>query len=78
MAEAPNNSLSFRRIEDLVSVSGNTPGISLSTAFTHFLGLEMHDAAALIEYEKCGKAFHSEILYKAGETIFASETNADG
>ena len=78
MAEAPSETLPFRRLEDLVTVSGDTPGISLSTAFTHFLGLEAHDAAALIDYEKYGKAFHSETLYKAGETIFASGTDADG
>lgn len=79
VAEAPNNdTLSFRRLEDLVTVPGDTTGISLSTAFTHFLGLEPHDAAALIDYEKCGRAFHSETLYKAGETIFASATNSDG
>ncbi|KAL7542533.1 hypothetical protein ACHAXR_011871 [Thalassiosira sp. AJA248-18] len=76
--EAPCQSLSFRRLEDLVPVSGDTPGISLSTAFTHFLGLEPNDAAALIDYEKCGKAFHSETLYKSGEVIFASRMNADG
>lgn len=78
MAEAPRNILSFSRLEDLVPTSGDTTGISLSTAFTHFLGLDKHDAAALIEYEKGGKSFHTETVYKAGETIFASSTNADG
>ena len=53
-------------------------GISLLIAFTHFLGLEEHDAAALMDYEKRGKAFHSEILYNVGDTVFTSGTEADG
>jgi len=77
--EAPNENLSMKRLEDLGTTSGgSTTGISLSTAFTHFLGLEPHDAAALIDYEKCVKPFHTETIYKAGETIFSSQTNADG
>jgi len=79
VAEAPSQTLSFKRLEDyLVGTQGNTEGISLSTAFTHFLGLEPNDAAALIDYERGGNSFHSETLYKSGETIFATGTNTDG
>jgi hypothetical protein len=78
LAEAPIDSLPLRPPVDLTSVTPETTGISLSTAFTHFIGLEPHHAAALIDYEKKGKAFHSEKLYKAGETIFLSGTDADG
>ena len=79
MAEcAPSTALTFKRLEDLVSSSGNIARISLSTAFTHFLGIEPQDAAALIDNEKGGKMFHSETVYNAGETIFSSGTNADG
>ncbi|KAL7430923.1 hypothetical protein ACHAXH_003229, partial [Discostella pseudostelligera] len=78
LAEAPTDSLSFRPPQELISATRDTTCISLSTAFTHFIGLEPHDAAALIEYEKQGNAFHSEKLYTSGETIFLSGTDADG
>ena len=61
----------------LSPVQGDS-AISLSTAFTHFLGLEEDKAAALIEYEKQGHMFHSETRYTAGKTIFSSGTEADG
>ncbi len=78
MAEAPVDTLSLGPPVDFTSVTRGTTGISLSTAFTHFIGLEPHHVTALIEYEKKGKAFHSEKVYKAGETIFLSGTDADG
>lgn len=78
LAELPTDIQPFSRLEDLISVSHDTAGITLSTAFTHFLGLEPHDAATLIEYEENGKAFHSETVYNAGETIFSTGTDADG
>ena len=31
-----------------------------------------------MDYEKQGKAFHSEILYNVGDTVFTSGTEADG
>lgn len=78
LAEAPIDSLSFIPPGDVTSVSHNAASISLSAAFTHFVGLEPHHAAALTEYEKQGKTFHSEKQYKNGETIFLSGTDADG
>ncbi|KAL9190695.1 hypothetical protein ACHAXT_000401 [Thalassiosira profunda] len=79
ISEAPRDTLSFRRLEDLVPASSSdSGGISLSTAFTHFLGLDEQDANALVDYEKSGNSFHSETRYSSGETIFASGTNADG
>lgn len=78
MAEAPSDSLSSRPHDDSKSLTLDTTSITLSTAFTHFIGLEPHHTAALIEYEKQGKAFHSEKHYKAGETIFLSGSDADG
>ncbi len=73
MAEAPTNTLSF-----ILTTSPDTTGISLSTAFTNFLGLDAHDASALIDYEKRGKAFHTEDLYTTGATVFSSGSEADG
>ncbi len=73
VAEAPAGTVSL-----VLNASLDTTGISLSTAFTNFLGLEAHDAASLIEYEKRGKTFHSEDLYTAGETVFSSGAEADG
>ena len=44
MAECqPNESLSFKRIEDLAPATDNSTPITLSTAFTHFLGIEKQD-----------------------------------
>jgi len=74
----PSGSTLFKRREDLAPESSSNTPISLSTAFTHFLGIEPQEAAALIDYEKGGNSFHSETLYVAGETIFCSGTNADG
>ena len=73
VGEAPTDTLSF-----VLTTSPDTTGISLSTAFTNFLGLETHDAAALIDYEKRGKAFHTEDLYTTGATVFSSGAEADG
>jgi CRP-like cAMP-binding protein len=73
VAEAPTNTLSF-----ILTTSPDTTGISLSTAFTNFLGLDAHDASALIDYEKRGKAFHTEDLYTTGATVFSSGSEADG
>ena len=73
LLEAPSDTLSFG-----LAASPDDSGISLLIAFTHFLGLEEHDAAALMDYEKRGKAFHSEILFNAGDTVFTSGTDADG
>lgn len=72
----PSGSTLFKRREDLAPESSSNTPISLSTAFTHFLGIEPQEAAALIDYEKGGNSFHSETLYVAGETIFCSGTNA--
>jgi len=73
VGEAPTDTLSF-----VLTTSPDTTGISLSTAFTNFLGLETHDAAALIDYEKRGKAFHTENLYSTGAIVFSSGADADG
>ncbi len=62
LAEVPNTTLQFKRLEDLTAASNDTSAISLSTAFTHFLGLDETDAASLLDYEKCGKSFHTETL----------------
>lgn len=76
MAEATKQIISSKQSENLGKISRyDTPGISLSNAFTHFLGLDSNDASALIDYEKC---FTSEIHYKAGETIFATGSEGDG
>jgi CRP-like cAMP-binding protein len=52
--------------------------ISLSTAFTHFIGVEPEHAKALDDYEKSARSFHIETRYKAGECIFSTGTNSDG
>ncbi|KAL3791245.1 hypothetical protein HJC23_000862 [Cyclotella cryptica] len=77
VAEKPSN-LAFKRFEDLAGPSGEITSISLSTAFTHFIGVEPDHAKALEEYEKSKLSFHTETRYKLGETIFCSGTNADG
>jgi hypothetical protein len=77
VAEKPSN-LAFTRFEDLASPSGEITSISLSTAFTHFIGVEPEHAKALEEYEKSKLSFHTETRYSLGETIFCSGTNSDG
>lgn len=62
--------------KDLAPDSSNLT-ISLSTAFTNFLGLEEKSAAALVEYERNGRLFHTETMYKSGQTIFCPGTNSD-
>ena len=52
--------------------------ISLSNAFTNFLGLEEKSAAALVEYERHGRSFHTETMYTSGQTIFRPGTTSDG
>jgi len=68
---------SKKRRKDLAPEPGNLT-ISLSSAFTNFLGLEEQSAAALVEYESHGKSFHTETVYTSGQTIFSPGTNADG
>jgi hypothetical protein len=77
VAEKPSN-LAFTRFEDLASPSGEITSISLSTAFTHFIGVEPEHANALEEYEKSKLSFHTETRYSLGETIFCSGTHSDG
>lgn len=74
VAEKPTNLISKQLLTNL---PGASTSISLSTAFTQF-GLEPDHVKALEEYEKSGKSFHSEAMYKAGEMIFSSGTNSDG
>lgn len=62
--------------KDLAPDSSNL-AISLSNAFTNFLGLEEKSAAALVEYEENGRLFHTETMYSAGQTIFCPGTNSD-
>jgi CRP-like cAMP-binding protein len=69
---------SKKRGEDLATSEPGNLTISLSNAFTNFLGLEEESAAALVKYERYGRAFHTETQYCAGETIFRPGTNADG
>ena len=80
VAEGPSNAFSLNRLGGALATTsgGDNATISLSDAFTHFLGLEENEAAALIDYEKSGNMFHSERLYKDGDSIFKSGTNADG
>ena len=68
----------LNRVGALSNEEGDNSRISLSTAFTTFLGLEKEDVAALVEYEKGHKAFHIETLYTKGETIFSSGDESDG
>lgn len=77
VTEKPSN-LAFKRFEDLASPAGVLTSISLSTAFTHFIGVEPEHAKALEDYEKSGRSFHVETKFKAGETIFSAGTNSDG
>lgn len=65
------------RYGDVVPVPGDSSAISLSTAFTHYLGLDQSDTSALINYENDGKAFHTETYYESGDTIFASGEEAE-
>jgi hypothetical protein len=77
VTEKPSN-LAFKRFEDLASPSGVLTSISLSTAFTHFIGVEPEHAKALEDYEKSGRSFHIEAKFNAGETIFLTGTHSDG
>lgn len=52
--------------------------ISLSDAFTNFLGLEEKSAAALVEYERHGRSFHTETMYTSKQTIFSPGMQSDG
>ena len=76
--EGPSNTLNRLGGALATTSGGDNTAISLSDAFTHFLGLEEKEAAALINYEKSGNMFHSEQWYKTGDSIFESGTNADG
>lgn len=78
VAELPSQSLQFKRFDLPSAASGDLANITLSTAFTHFLGVDPSDTAALEEYEKGGKAFHQDTKYSSGQTIFYSGENADG
>ena len=80
VAEGPSNTFSLNRLGGALATTsgGDNTAISLSDAFTHFLGLEEDEAAALINYEKSGNMFHSERSYKDGDSIFESGTTADG
>jgi anti-anti-sigma regulatory factor len=77
VTEKPSN-LAFKRFEDLASPAGVLTSISLSTAFTHFIGVEPEHAKALDDYEKSARSFHIETRFKAGECIFSTGTNSDG
>ena len=68
---------SKKRHKDFAPEPGNLT-ISLSNAFTNFLGLEEKSAAALVEYERHGRSFHTETSYTSGQTIFSPGTIADG
>ena len=68
---------SKKKNKDLKPMSGNLT-ISLSDAFTNFLGLEEKSAATLVEYEKHGRSFHTETMYTSGQTIFSPGLNSDG
>jgi len=67
---------SMKRHKDFAPDSSNLT-ISLSNAFTNFLGLEEKSAAALVEYERNGRLFHTETMYTSGQTIFCPGTNSD-
>ena len=73
-----SSDVTSNRLGALSTADGVNSRISLSTAFTTFLGLEKEDAEALVEYEKGHKAFHIETLYTKGETIFSSGDKSDG
>ena len=73
-----SSDVTSNRVGAMSIVDGDKSRISLSTAFTTFLGLEKEDAAALVEYEKGHKAFHIETSYSKGETIFSSGDESDG
>lgn len=77
VTEKPSN-LAFKRFEDLATPSGVLTSISLSAAFTNFIGVQPDHAKALDDWEKSGKSFHIETKYNAGDTIFSAGTNADG
>ena len=77
VTQKPSNR-SFKGFQHLASQSGLLTSISLSTAFTHFIGVEPDHAQALEDYEKNGRPFHIETKFKAGDTIFSAGTHSDG
>lgn len=77
VTQKPSN-LSFKGFQHLASTSGVLTSISLSTAFTHFIGVEPDHAQALEDYEKNGRPFHLETKFNAGEIIFSAGTHSEG